>query len=142
MYILAILYVCVSIFFKNNKLKTILSTIILLIFACGCYQIADYNLYANKFAWYQTDQQAKEPIFQLLMIIFNKLNLTYIQFRIFIFFFAFITMAIVSYKLKGNSGFVYLLYFIFLFCMDCVQIRFSLAMAFAYIGFYFYLKER
>lgn len=83
-----------------------------------------------------------EPIFTLTMKTFNMLNFKYEQFLVIISFIILLMYFIIIKKSTKYACFVIAIYFIFPFCMDVCQLRFSMATIFSTLGLYFLLFEK
>ena len=83
-----------------------------------------------------------EPLWNMLMYLFNFLNLEYPSFLIFvatIYMFS-IYLLLRVFSTRRNSVPILILFMIFPFCIEIVQVRNSLGFAFVNIGLYFLLR--
>lgn len=124
---------------RNKKISYLFLT--LMVFMGGlCYNNADYLIYEDRFNKYDSDFLA-EPIFNLIMKLLNNLNLNYEQARFIIIFLVLLSFFFFTLKMTKNVNIVLLLYFIYPFCMDITQLRFSMGLAVYYWGLYFILNK-
>lgn len=141
--ILSLLFILLAIYKKDSKIISVILLLILIIMFGWSSQMADTSIYIDRLEHYnnKSNMTYNEPLFTLIMKFFNNLGFSFESFKIFISIFCLLTMYIIIRKSISNINYVLLLYFIFPFCMDVVQIRYTMAITFIYIGIFFLLNE-
>lgn len=111
----------------KNKRKIILLYMFFL-FIGNSYNV-DYENYVRFFKNISNDLMKKEILYTLTIKIFNFFNLEYKEMLIFYGIIAFYLIVKTVNKFSKNSNLVYLLYFIYPFIYDTIQIRNFMVMA-------------
>lgn len=102
---------------------------------------ADTDVYLYRFYNYNLMESQTEPIFTFIMYLCNRIGFEYQQFLI---VFSLISLIIISKTIKEftvDKCWVLLLYFIFPFCIDVVQIRNLMAFLLIVYGFRYLLSD-
>ncbi|MFA6796611.1 MAG: EpsG family protein [Bacilli bacterium] len=104
---------------------------------------ADSSIYLVRYYNYDLLLEQNEPLWNMLMYLFNFLNLSYTFFLIFVssvyMFSIYFLLRVFSTKRKAIP--ILILFIIFPFCIEIVQVRNSLGFAFVNIGLYYLLRS-
>lgn len=104
---------------------------------------ADSSIYLIRYYNYDLLIEQNEPLWNMLMYLFNFLDLEYTSFLMFtssVYMFSiYFLLRVFSSKQKGIP--ILILFMIFPFCIEIVQVRNSLGLAFVNIGLYFLLRS-
>ncbi len=136
------LLVIFSIIYKKSKALFAIDFIwmYILIVSAGD-DLADRSVYLSKYINVNEWASATEYMFNLFMNICKQSHLSFEQF-VYIYSFIFLLILyIATYKFTKNYCVVIALYFIFFFCMDAVQLRFSMASAISIYAFTYIYKD-
>lgn len=141
--IIYIILIFSGIILRKNKIVNFFIFIFSWILFGWSYGNADYMVHYNRFYNYNQSWiiSSTEPLFTLLMRLFNNLNFTYERFLIII---SFVLLSIYFVFVKKNSKNINLpiiLYLLFPFCIDVCQIRFFIAGTIIYVGLNFLINE-
>lgn len=140
-YILVGTYFGLSFIFRKNKKVAYILLTILVILSIFSGENADSNIYKARYNSADYFADFTEPIFTFLINTSNLIGLEYKQFRMILLITYFIIIFFVTMKLTKNIDFVMLLYFIFPFAIDAVQLRQTTAYIFVYLAFYILLRD-
>ena len=142
-YLISIIFILLTLVSKkDNKYVFVFGLIFMWVLFGWSYGNADYPIYLGRFYNYSnTISEITEPLFTNLMSIFNLLKFNYQEFLIIISAIILTIYGIFINKMTKNINFVLLLYFIFPFSMDVVQLRYTIATTIIIIGFYYLIKK-
>ena len=145
-YLLGLAYLILALIFKKNKKITFILAIILILLFGWAGENADYLIYLTRYEGYDSDktEEITEPLFTFIMKIFNDMGCSFEVYKIILAIFVITSIILITSKFTDNINYVLLLYFIYPFCMDVVQLRTTLALVFLYFGFlnYFFQKSK
>lgn len=135
------LYFLLRSFIQKNKKTIFIGMLVFMFIMFGwSFKTADWNIYLNRFNNYVVLSSKTEPLFSLVIKIFNILHMDFRTFLIIISFFVVYMYGNLLYKQKYRN-FILALYFIFPFIMDVSQIRFALASIVALHGIFIFSKS-
>lgn len=141
-YIISIIMLALCLVKKNSRNVYIFAFIVFWILFGWSSNNADYQIYVGRYNNYSGQiLNLTEPLFTALMRIFNMINLDYTQFLIVISFIILMVYFIFIKKSTKQTCFVLVIYFIFPFCIDVCQLRFSIATIFSTIGLYYLIFD-
>lgn len=145
--ILAVIIVLLAILaIINRKSKKICFALFAIMFILMGFNLgnADYSMYAKLYVKYGSSINFNntEILFQLFCKVCYHFNLNYNTFLMIYSFFGISLMYITVRKCSKNMALVALLYFIFSFFLDAVQIRHFMASAIICYGLTFLIKEK
>lgn len=142
LYILAIAIFFAGIVLSKEKFQSNIMLIFLWILFAFSYGNADYNIHLRKYTQYQVLSSQTEWLYNQLMILFNRLGLSYRGFLIIAS--AFILLALFSFVRKHtkNTAWVLAMYMLYPFCMDVSMVRYTLAISVVYIGLVFLFEGK
>ena len=140
-FIFSMILVIAFLFPKDKKVTVIILLAMWIMFGWSSNN-ADYEIYVNRYYNYENMTSQTEPLFSLLMKLFNYLNFSYEQFLIFI---SFIILNLIIIVLKKNTkhvNIVLFLYLIFPFCFDVVMLRYTLGTTIIISGIKYLLSDK
>lgn len=143
-YFLGLIYLLLALIFRKNKKVTVILAIILILLFGWAGENADSSIYLWRYEGYDSDslESITEPLFTFIMKAFNACECSFEAFKIILAIFVITSFAIIIAKFTDNINFALLLYFIYPFCMDVVQLRTTLALVFVYFGFLNYFSQK
>lgn len=123
----------------NRKSKIILGISVICAWVLSAFASgnADSLIYENRYYAYELYRGHTEPGFQWLMSTFNYLNVEYDLYRMLIVAFELILIVIFLSRITRNAAYAFSIYLVFPFCMDVVQMRFTLATSISLFGMIF-----
>lgn len=144
LFLIYILLIIAGLVFKKNKFVSIVMLVFMWILFGWSYGNADYSIYLVRYNYYSNNwvSSITEPIFTILMKLFNGLGFNYQQFLIILSIIGLLIYYIFAKSQTENVNVALSFYMIFPLCMDICQIRFYIASIFVYIGFYFLFNEK
>ena len=137
LYILAIVILGAGIILSKEKFQSNIMLVFMWILFAFSYGNADYNIHLRKYTQYQSLNFQTEWLYNQLMVLFNRLGLSYRGFLIIIS--AFILLVFFSFTRNHtkNIAWVLAMYMLYPFCMDVTIVRYTLAISVVYIGLNF-----
>lgn len=127
---------------KSNKGITIVLLILILILFAGVTNGADYGNYKLN---YENAREYSingfEPLYQFMVLGAKKINLTFHEFFSLYVIFGMLLLLSAYKKYVKNINFVLILYFLYPFAMDTVQIRSFMSVVIVFIGLRFLQSE-
>lgn len=141
LYVIGLLLIILCCLKKDSKLLFISTLLFMWVLFAFSGENADTEVYYSRFYNYESLEAITEPGFNLVMLIFNKLHFTYQQFLM---LFSLIFVFVVGYFIKKNTpnyALALILYFIFPFSIDIVQVRNSLGFLFIILAFKYLLSD-
>lgn len=142
LYILAIVILGAGIVLSKEKFQSNIMLVFMWILFAFSYGNADYNIHLRKYAQYQFLNSQTEWLYNQLMVLFNRLGLSYRGFLIIVS--AFILLVFFSFARNHtkNIAWVLAMYMLYPFCMDVTIVRYTLAISVVYIGLNFLFEEK
>lgn len=142
LYILAIVILGAGIILSKEKFQSNIMLVFMWILFAFSYGNADYNIHLRKYTQYQSLNFQTEWLYNQLMVLFNRLGLSYRGFLIIIS--AFILLVFFSFTRNHtkNIAWVLAMYMLYPFCMDVTIVRYTLAISVVYIGLNFLFEGK
>lgn len=139
--VLAGLLLVANLFFQKNRFLTILllgCLWVLFVFSSG---LPDEQNYINHFEneYYASD---KGPGYAVLVSLLNQIGFGYIGFKVLVGTFYLLAIGVGAFRCSRRPGLIVALAGIFPFCMDAVQLRYTLAFAIVLVGFFVLYSSR
>lgn len=125
---------------KRSPIITFLGITLILFLATGALDIADTQVYINRFTDIEKFDSFTEPLFTATLLFFKKAGLDFNM------FFIVVNVLIISIKIyilsriTKDLNFVLMLYCIFPLCLEVCWLRMSCGVAIIYVGVYYWLK--
>ncbi|EGP5048107.1 hypothetical protein E4K24_000363 [Enterococcus faecium] len=125
---------------KRSPIIALIGTALILSLATGALNIADTQVYINRFSNIEQFDSFTEPLFTAMLLSFKNAGLDFNT------FFIVVNVLIISIKiyilsrLTKDLNFVLMLYCIFPLCLDVCWLRMSCGVTIIYVGMYYWLK--
>ena len=142
LYILAIAIFSAGIVLSKEKFQSNIMLVFLWILFAFSYGNADYNIHLRKYTQYQFLNSQTEWLYNQLMVLFNRLGLSYRGFLIIASAFVLLVLFSFARKHTKNTAWVLAMYMLYPFCMDVTMVRYTLAISVVYIGLGFLFEGK
>lgn len=142
LYILAIAIFSAGIVLSKEKFQSNIMLVFLWILFAFSYGNADYNIHLRKYTQYQFLNLQTEWLYNQLMVLFNRLGLSYRGFLIIASAFVLLVLFSFARKHTKNTAWVLAMYILYPFCMDVTMVRYTLAISVVYIGLGFLFEGK
>ena len=142
LYILAIAIFCAGVVLSKEKFQSNIMLVFLWILFAFSYGNADYNVHLRKYTQYQLLDSQTEWLYNQLMVLFNRLGLSYSEFLIIVSAFVLLVLFFFAEKHTKYTAWVLAMYMLYPFCMDVTMVRYTLAISVVYIGLGFLFEGK
>ena len=126
---LSTIIILCNLLFKKNKFLYMLTFFWMWILMAGTYGIADENIYISRYNLSTTWASETEILYYGIILIFNKLGIEFITYKIIITFVQLLLIFTTIWKYGAYPNLVIALYFLFPFPLNIAQMRNALATA-------------
>lgn len=151
-YIIAVIFIILGVFSKRSKVYTIcFISFLCVLIGLNIHHLSNSNYYNMDFTNYYTLYLGNENGisgrdieigFQFIMVLCNKLGITFNMFRLLISIVGYVLIYDTIKKYTKYINYVFLLYFIFPFLNDAIQIRNFLSMSIIIYAFRYLIENK
>lgn len=127
---------------RKSKVLTILILAVMLVMFAGVREIADYEVYQNRYMYVDTFSSFTEPLFTLFIRGIKAIGIDFYGFLVIAAILCIFPRCWVLLRLSNNSNIVLALYCVFPFFLDVCWIRMTMGITFIYLGLYCWLKNK
>lgn len=136
----SVILILSNLFAKKSKLLYFVTFLWMWILMAGTFDIADESIYISRYTAPQSWGSSTEYLYLFIILLFNKLGMDFIHFKIAITFIELILITSTIWRFSSYPNIVLVFYFLFPFPLHIAQMRSALAAAIFIWGIR-YIKE-